>query len=118
VTDSSSQKRRVRVAPNLYQRPKDGKYEAGFTAEGKWHIVTLQARTLTEAKKAQRELPSKADKGQAVAPSRLTVSAAWTQLEAHLEGLVAAQHSVRKVKPENPITGLTRASARGSGRLR
>ncbi len=39
-------KRRVRIAPNLYQRPSDGKFEIGFSdSRGRWRIRTLRART-------------------------------------------------------------------------
>jgi integrase len=41
--------KRVRVAPNLYQRG-DGRYVAGLTVDGRWTMKTLGARTKREAK--------------------------------------------------------------------
>jgi integrase len=83
--------KRVRVAPNLYQRPKDGRYEHGFTGpDGKWHIETLNARTITEAKKELRGRAVKVDRGEAVAPSKVTLAEVWTDYEKTLAGLVAA----------------------------
>ena len=36
-------KRRVRIAPNLYQRPSDGKFEIGYSdSGGRWRIKTLE----------------------------------------------------------------------------
>ena len=43
MQELSKQPKRVRVpgAPNLYVRPKDGRFEHGFTGpDGRWHIVT------------------------------------------------------------------------------
>src|SRR5262245_36896728 len=65
--------KRVRVFPNLYQRPADGRYEAGYTgSDGRWRIQTLAARTLTEAKAELRQLLGKRDQREDVASSRLT----------------------------------------------
>ena len=53
---------RVESVPNLYRRPADGRYEAGYTGiDGKWHIKTLSARTLTEAKAELRQVLGKRD---------------------------------------------------------
>jgi integrase len=83
--------KRVRVAPNLYQRPKDGRYEHGFTGpDGKWHIETLAARTITEAKKELRTRAVKVDRGEMAAPSKVTLAEVWTDYEKTLTGLVAA----------------------------
>ncbi|MDQ3121995.1 MAG: site-specific integrase [Actinomycetota bacterium] len=76
---SASQRtpKRVRVdgVPNLYQRPVDGKFEVGYTgSDGKWHIKTLTATTLTEAKKQLHQLLGKRDRNEDVAPTRLTLN--------------------------------------------
>src|SRR5215217_6607961 len=64
--------KRVRVAPNLWQRTKDGRFEdiRVNPATGKQQLRTLKARTLTEAKRAQRALAVSVDRGEAVAPTR------------------------------------------------
>jgi integrase len=83
---------RVRVAPNLYQRS-DGRYVCGYSdpATGKWRMVTLkQAETLTQAKRAAREILGKRDRRELVAPSRLTFGEVWTEYEAMFESLVAS----------------------------
>jgi integrase len=84
-------KRRVRIAPNLYQRPSDGKFEIGFTdGSGCWRIKTLRARTRTEAK-AERDLfMSKLRAGQVAAPSKITFAEVAAQYLAGLEAAVAA----------------------------
>jgi hypothetical protein len=46
---ATKQKRRVNVGPNLYQRPKDGKFEGGLSINGKWTMKTFEARTKKEA---------------------------------------------------------------------
>src|SRR5262245_27583684 len=84
-------KRRVRIAPNLYQRPSDGKYEVGFTdSVGRWRIKTLRARTRTEAK-AERDLfMSKLRTGQVAAPTKITFAEVASEYVAGLEAAVAA----------------------------
>jgi hypothetical protein len=85
--------KRVRVegVPNLYRRTKDGKYEAGFTgADGKWHIKTLRARTLTEAKRELRALHVGVDRGEEVAPSRRTFRVVAQEFLDMCESRVAA----------------------------
>jgi len=84
-------KRRVRVSPALYQRPKDGKFEAGFTGgDGRWHIVTLAAKTLTDAKREQRALMLIRDRGEDVAPSRLSLADVAADFFETFQGLVVA----------------------------
>jgi integrase len=73
-------KRRVRIERGLYQRPSDGKYEAGYTCEGKWTMVTLRATSLTEARKEQRALVTKVDSGEAVASNRITLGTVRDEL--------------------------------------
>jgi integrase len=76
--------------PNLYRRPADGRYEAGYTGtDGKWHIKTLLARTLTEAKAELRQVLGKRDQRQDVTPSRLTVNDVADQLFAEFESKVS-----------------------------
>jgi hypothetical protein len=72
----ADRKRRVRIAPNLYQRPSDGKFEIGFSdSGGRWRIKTLRARTRTEAK-AERDLfMTKLRAGEVAAPSKVTFAA-------------------------------------------
>jgi integrase len=93
MQEPSKQPKRVRVAgvPNLYIRPKDGRFEHGFTGlDGRWHVVTLRgARNLTEAKKMQRLLAVKVDRGEAVAPSRATFGENNGDYERMLSSLVA-----------------------------
>jgi len=50
MSPAPTRKRRVRVAPNLYRRPSDGKFEAGLTINGRWTMKTLSARTTAAAK--------------------------------------------------------------------
>ena len=45
MSEKQATPKRVRVegVPNLYRRPADGRYEAGYTGtDGKWHIKTLR----------------------------------------------------------------------------
>jgi hypothetical protein len=86
VSTSKATPKRVRAAQGLYQRPKDGAVECGFTHEGRWRMHTLKgAQTLTEAKKAQRAFLSKLEAGETVAPSKLTVGQVASELLASLE---------------------------------
>jgi hypothetical protein len=45
---------RGRAIPGLYIR--DGKYSCGFRSNGKWQMLNLKARTLTEAKRERDSL--------------------------------------------------------------
>jgi integrase len=70
---AKSTPKRVRVegVPNLYRRPKDGKYELGYTgSDGKWHIRTLAGKSLTEAKMSMRAAQTEVDERRDVAPSK------------------------------------------------
>jgi hypothetical protein len=69
-----SRPKRLRVAPNLWQRTKDGRFEdiRVNTATGKQQLRTLKAKTLTEAKREQRALAVTIDRGEDVAPSKKT----------------------------------------------
>jgi integrase len=76
--------------PNLYRRPADGRYEAGYTGtDGRWHIKTLGARTLTEAKAELRQVLGKRDQRQDVTPSRLTLNEVADQLLTEFESKVS-----------------------------
>jgi integrase len=84
--------KRVRVVgvPNLYQRPGDGRYEVGYTgSDGKWHIKTLAARNLTEAKRELHQLLGKRDRNMDVAPQRLTLNEVADQLFAEFASKVS-----------------------------
>jgi integrase len=87
----ADRKRRVRIAPNLYQRPSDGKFEIGFSdSGGRWRIKTLRARTKTEAR-AERDLfMTKLRGGQVAAPSKITFAEVADEYIAGLEATVAA----------------------------
>jgi integrase len=82
--------KRVRVAPNIYSR--GDRFECGYTGtDGRWHIVTLKgAQNLTQAKKAAREILSKRDTSQDVAPTRLTFGEAAAEYFSMVESLVAS----------------------------
>jgi integrase len=83
--------RRLRIAPNLYRRPGDGKFEVGFVdLAGRWRIKTLRARTRTEAKAERDEFLSKLRRGQISAPSKVTFGEAAEEYLAGLEASVAA----------------------------
>jgi integrase len=99
------QPKRVRVegVPNLYHRPKDGKFECGYTGtDGRWHIVTLKGATnLTQAKKAAREILSKRDASEDVTPSRVTFSEVAEERFAVLDSLVASgERSARTLEAQ------------------
>jgi integrase len=91
VSASQRTPKRVRVegVPNLYRRPADGRYEAGYTgSDGKWHIKTLGARNLTEAKAELRQVLGKRDQRQDVAPSRVTLNEVADEFFAAFEAKV------------------------------
>ena len=85
----ADRKRRVRIAPNLYQRPSDGKFEIGFSdSGGRWRIKTLRARNKTEAR-AERDLfLSKLRAGQVAAPTEITLAEVAAEYVAMLEASV------------------------------
>jgi len=87
----ADRKRRVRIAPNLYRRPSDGKFEIGFSdSGGRWRIKTLQARTRTEAR-AERDLfMTKLRAGQVAAPSKITFAEVAAEYLAGLHAMVSA----------------------------
>jgi integrase len=83
--------RRVRVGPNLYRRPSDGKFEIGFTdSGGRWRMKTLRARTKTEARAARDAFLTKLRAGQVAAPSKITFAEVAAEYIAGLEATVAA----------------------------
>jgi integrase len=92
IKQATSRPKRVRVdsVPNLYRRPADGRYEAGYTGtDGRWRMKTLAARTLTEAKAELRQVLGRRDQRQDVTPSRLTLNEVADQLLAEFESKVA-----------------------------
>jgi integrase len=81
----------VRIAPNLYQRPSDGKFEIGFSdTAGRWRIKTLRARTKTDAKAERDEFMSKFRTGQLAAPSKVTFGEVVDEYLAGLDASVVA----------------------------
>ena len=73
ATTHSAPKKRILIEKGLYQR-NDGKFEASYRSDGRFHIVTLDACAKTEARRARRDLLSKVDKREVSAPSRMTVA--------------------------------------------
>jgi integrase len=83
--------RRVRIAPNLYQRPSDGKFEIGFAdSAGRWRIKTLRARTRRDAKAERDAFMTKLRGGQVAPPSKITFAEAAAEYLVGLEAAVAA----------------------------
>jgi integrase len=83
--------RRVRVAPNLYQRPSDGKFELGFTdSSGRWRIKTLRAANRTQAKAERDAFLTKLRAGQVAAPSKITFQEVAEEYLAGLDSAVSA----------------------------
>jgi integrase len=89
VKQATPKRVRVEGVPNLYRRPADGKYEVGYTgSDGKWHIKSLSATTVTDAKKQLHQLLGKRDRNEDVAPQRLTLNEVADQLFAEFESKV------------------------------
>jgi integrase len=84
--------KRVRVATNLWQRTKDGRFEdiRVNPATGKQQLRTLRATTLTEAKREQRALAVTVDRGEAVGPSRMKFEQVADEFILNFESLVAS----------------------------
>jgi integrase len=61
---------RGRPVPGIYQR--DGRYIAGFESEGKWKMQTLEAATLTEARRERESLLAGLREGRTAAPAAIT----------------------------------------------
>lgn len=85
---------RVSVGPNLFKRDyKRGPvFSVGYTdSTGKYRVVTLKnATNLTQAKRAARDILSQRDKGQDVAPTRLTFGEVANEYFQMIESLVAS----------------------------
>lgn len=85
--------KRVKIegVPNLWQNCRTGRYEdiRVYPGSGKQRLVTLNARTLTEAKREQRALAVQVDRGEVVEPSRVTFAEAWQDFERTFESLVS-----------------------------
>lgn len=62
---------RGRPVPGIYQR--DGRYIAGFESGGKWKMRTLEAATLTEARRERESLLAALREGRTAAPDSLTL---------------------------------------------
>src|SRR5512133_44014 len=81
--------KRVKVERNLYLR-NDGIFEAGYSLDGRWTIKTVGTTSKTVARRLLRDLLGKADRGEAVTPSRATLTEVWADFEATFASLVAA----------------------------
>ena len=100
----ADRKRRVRIAPNLYQRPSDGKFEIGFSdTGGRWRIKTLRARTRTEAKAEGDLFMTKLRAGEVAAPSKVTF--------AEVSAEYIAGPSRRWLRPANVLLALSSATS-------
>jgi integrase len=73
----------------LYRRVKDGRFEARFSADGEWRLKTLEATTLTEARKERARLVNRADDGDIVVASRVTFKALADEYLGRCEARVA-----------------------------
>jgi integrase len=61
---------RGRPVPGLYVR--DGRYIAGFKREGRWIMRTLEAETLTDARRERESLLAGLREGRVASPDRIT----------------------------------------------
>lgn len=100
VSNGTPKRIRVEGVPNLYSRPADGKYECGYTgSDGRWHIKTLAATTLTEAKRELHQLLGNRDRNEDVAPQRLTLNEVADEFFAAFESKVdRAERSERTLE--------------------
>lgn len=90
MQDERSTRRRVRIGPNLYQRPSDGKFELGFTDSlGRWRIKTLRAATRTEARAERDSFLTQLRRGEAAAASKITLREVAEEYLSTIEALVA-----------------------------
>lgn len=93
VADSipRADRKRVRVGPNLWLN-RNGSFEDIRTnpATGKQQLTTLKAKAKTDAKREQRALAVRMDRGEAVAPSRLTFRQVAEEFVQSFESKVAA----------------------------
>jgi integrase len=79
-----------RPVKGLYVRS-DGAYVAGMTVEGRWTMQVLKgASSLTEARSMQTALVAKHDRGEGVAPSRVTLEDVWRDFSEAFDALVAS----------------------------
>lgn len=71
---------RGRAVPGLYVR--DGRFIAGYQADGKWHMHTLDAETLTEARRERESIVAALREQRAAAPSRATFAEVFAEYQA------------------------------------
>jgi integrase len=91
VKQATPKRVRVEGVPNLYRRPADGRFEAGYTgSDAKWHIKTLAARNLTEAKAELRQVLGNRDQRLDVPPTRLTLNEVADDFFAAFDARVAS----------------------------
>jgi integrase len=79
--------KRVRVAPNLWQN-RTGRYELIKSVDGRQIQKTLNATTLTEAKRELREMLVGLERGTVASPSRITYGEVAAEFLAGFESLV------------------------------
>jgi integrase len=89
-----STRRRVRIADNLYEPPSRehrSSYQVGYAdLDGRWRMVTLNARTRREARVERDEFLAKLHRGEIAPPSTITLGEFIEEYLAHLDSLVAA----------------------------
>jgi integrase len=71
---------RGRPVPGLYVR--DGRFIAGYKRDGRWTMKTLDAETLTEARRERDSLLSGLREGRIAAPARATFEDLFTDYQA------------------------------------
>lgn len=68
---------RARPVPGIYTR--DGRFIAGFKLDGRWTMRTLEAETLTEARRERESLLAGLREGRIAAPDRITFEEAFDE---------------------------------------
>lgn len=71
---------RGRAVPNLYIR--DGRFSGGLTIDGRWTMKTLDAETLTEARRELASLDSGLREGRIAAPAAATFADVFAEYQA------------------------------------
>lgn len=70
---------RGRPVPGLYTR--DGRFIAGFKLDGRWVMRTLDAETLTEARRERESLLAGLREGRVAAPDRVTFADVFSEYQ-------------------------------------
>lgn len=71
---------RGRPVPGLYVR--DGRFIAGYKLDGRWHMKTLDAETLTEARRERESLLAGLREGRIAAPANATFDDVFREYQA------------------------------------